>query len=60
MPLPIETWHQAMVNVNLSKSVQLQHEIWGYWILEPGLLLHSTNPDHLHQYIFNWLHVCLV
>ena len=31
---------------------------WGYWILEPGLLLLLKNPMCLQRYLMNWLRAC--
>ena len=35
-------------------------EIWGYWILEPALLLGPKDPVHLQHYVLNWLRAQLV
>ena len=55
MPSALEAWQKVMDCIDLSKPARPQNEIWGYWIPEPGLLLHPRNPDRLHRYILNWL-----
>ena len=57
MPKALPTWTVAMASVNRSGPQKASHELWGYWVPEPAILVGPKDDSRLKTFFWNWLRV---
>ncbi|EJF55526.1 hypothetical protein DICSQDRAFT_175800 [Dichomitus squalens LYAD-421 SS1] len=55
MPPAIPSWSEAMLLVDRSMPAQPADHLWGYWILEPALILGPKDEARQIRYLTNWV-----